>query len=87
MKEERSKRVFIVRFHLYKALEQAKQIMIFGSGGVFCLFFFFGHPEAYGVPVPGIRSQWQLQTMLQLQLGMKPACWPCRDAADPIVPL
>jgi len=27
---------------------------------VFCLFFIFGRPAAYGVPRPGIRSEPQL---------------------------
>ena len=30
-------------------------------------FFFFGHPVAYGVPRPGIRSNPQLRPMPQLQ--------------------
>ena len=36
----------------------------------FCLFFIFGHPQAYGVLGPGIRSELQLQSKLQMW-----QCW------------
>ena len=60
-------------------------------------FFFFGCPEAYGVPGPGIVSEPQLQATLQLwqgqdllthcaRPGIKSVSWCFRDAADPIEP-
>ena len=40
-------------------------------------FFFFGHPMAYGVPGPGIRSKPQLQPKPQLWQCwiLNPLCW------------
>ena len=66
---------------------------------LYCFFSppsFSGCPTADGVPGPGIRSELQLRPTLQLWqrqsfnplswLGMEPASWRCRDAADPLVP-
>ena len=58
----------------------------------FILFFIFGHPKAYGVPGPGIRSELQLSKAAAIldpltdctRLGVKPESWHCRDTADPL---
>ena len=44
---------------------------------ILAFFFFFHCPAVYGVPGPGIRSELQLQPMLQLQqhLILNPLCW------------
>ena len=58
---------------------------------------FFGHPKAYGVPRPGIRSQPELQPTSQVweRWILNPLAWAgdgtcvpqgSRDAADPIGP-
>ena len=45
--------------------------------GFFFLFLFFGHPAAYGVPRPGIRSKPLFCPMPQLQQRwiLNPLCW------------
>ena len=63
---------------------------------LFVCFFFFGHPEAYGVPGPEIRPEPKLRPALQLwharaithsaRLGIKPASQCSRDTTDAIVP-
>lgn len=48
-----------------------------------------GHPEAYGVPRPGIRSELELQTNLKLQhppCGIKPVAQCSQDTTDLIAP-
>ena len=53
------------------------------------IFFFFGHPMAYGVPRPGIRSELQLTAAkldpLTYLAGrrIEPMSWHCRGATDP----
>ena len=43
----------------------------------FLVFFFFGHLMAYAVPRPEIRSELQMQPMLQLwqHQVLNPLCW------------
>ena len=56
---------------------------------------FFGCPEAYGVPGPGIQFELELQpTATNVQplthctrLGIEPEFWHCRDTANPTAPL
>lgn len=58
-------------------------------------FFFFGHPVAYGVSRPGIRSECSCSLCHSCHKpdplthcagwGTKLASWCCRDAANPIV--
>ena len=64
---------------------------------LFKVFFaFFGHPMAYGIPRPGIRSELQLRAMPQLYnagsltrcagVGIEPAFLCSRDTADSVGP-
>ena len=63
---------------------------------IIIIIFLFGHPTAYGVSRPGIRSKPQLQLMCSCsnagsfnhcaRLRIEPVSWCCRDAANPIVP-
>ena len=52
------------------------------------LYFFFGHPTAYGVPGLGIRSELQLQPKPQLRQCpiRNPVCWARDRICIPALP-
>ena len=52
------------------------------------LFFIFGHPAAYGVPGPGIRSKPKSQPLPQVQQCqiLNPLCWPGDQTHASVLP-
>ena len=88
----------LILLHLIIIFFQNKEILKFGvHTGVYDVFFpLSGHPTAYGVPGPGIRSDSQLQPRPQLWqqwihnhcagLGIKPVSRCPRDTTTRFVP-
>lgn len=83
----------------YKLKKRSSSSPVIGEGNVwkvgeatcsaicFYLFLtFFGCPEAYGVPRPGIRSEPQSWPKPQLQQGTEPTYQHSQEAANPSAP-